>query len=111
MQEEPRRRGGGLCWASGVTAAPLRSGSKLVVDASEFDNLLKDRIGGQFTLYVHPHFTDFEDKRVLVIDVKPAGSPAFMKDGDSQRFFVRAGASTAELTGLQMQQFIGQRFK
>jgi predicted HTH transcriptional regulator len=78
---------------------------------SEFDNLLKDRIGGQFTLYVHPHFTDFEDKRVLVIDVKPAGSPAFMKDGDSQRFFVRAGASTAELTGLQMQQFIGQRFK
>ena len=52
-----------------------------------FDNLLKDRIGGQFTLYVHPHFTDFEDKRVLVIDVKPAGSPAFMKDGDNQRFY------------------------
>lgn len=76
-----------------------------------FDNLLKDRIGGQFTLYVHPHFTDFEQKRVLVIDVKPAGSPAFMKDGDNQRFYVRAGASTAELTGLQMQQFIGQRFK
>lgn len=76
-----------------------------------FDNLLKDRIGGQFTLYVHPHLTDFEGKRVLVIDVKPASSPAFMKDGDNQRFYVRAGASTAELTGLQMQQFIGQRFK
>jgi hypothetical protein len=76
-----------------------------------FDNLLKDRIGGQFTLYVHPHLTDFEDKRVLAVNVKAARSPAFLKDGDNQRFFVRAGASTAELAGPQMQQFIGQRFE
>ncbi len=76
-----------------------------------FDNLLKDRIGGQFTLYVHPHFTGLGEKRVLVVDVKPARSPAFLKDGDNQRFFVRAGASTAELAGQQMQQFIEQRFQ
>jgi hypothetical protein len=48
---------------------------------------------------------------VLLVGVKPAGSPAFLKDGGVERFFVRAGASTAELTGQQMQQFIEQRFK
>jgi hypothetical protein len=94
--------------AVGVAEDGFESEDKMLL---HFDNLLKDRIGGQFTLYVHPHFAEFEDKRVLVINVKPAGSPAFMKDGDNQRFFVRAGASTAELTGLHMQQFIGQRFK
>lgn len=76
-----------------------------------FDNLLKDRVGGQFSLYVHPNFSDYDGKRVLLVGVKPAGAPAFLRDGSTERFFVRAGASTAELTGQQMQQFIQQRFK
>ncbi len=92
----------------GVSDDGFESEDKMLL---HFDNLLKDRVGGQFTLYVHPHLTDLEDKRVLTINVRPARSPAFLKDGENQRFFVRAGASTAELTGLQMQEYIGQRFK
>ncbi len=76
-----------------------------------FDNLLKDRVGGQFTLYVHPHFTAYDEKRVLVVDVKPARSPAFLKDGVTERFYARAGASTAELMGQSLQQFIEGRFE
>ncbi len=92
----------------GVADDGFESEDKMLL---HFDNLLMDRIGGQFSLYVHPHFAEYEEKRVLVIDVKPARAAAFLKDSGTERFFTRAGASTAELAGQQMQQFIEQRFK
>lgn len=94
--------------AVGIAEDGFESEDKMLL---HLDNLLKDRLGSQFALYIHPRFEAFEDKRVLAVGVKPSGSPAFLKDGEAQRFFVRAGASTAELTGHQMQQFIKDRFK
>jgi hypothetical protein len=73
-------------------------------------NILKDRIGGQHALSVHPKLGDFNDTRVLIVDCKAAKSPAFLKDGTLERFFVRYGPSTQELSGAQAQQFIKQRF-
>lgn len=73
-------------------------------------NLLKDRIGGQHALNVHPRFDDFGEVRALMVDCKPAKVPAYVKDGAVERFFVRYGPSTHELTGSQAQDFIRQRF-
>jgi len=73
-------------------------------------NLLKDRIGGHHALNVHPKFDDFGNGRALVIDCQPAKAPAYVKDGTSERFFVRYGPSTQELPGSQAQEFIKQRF-
>lgn len=73
-------------------------------------NLLKDRLGAQHMLYVHPHFDDHEDVRVLVVDCMPGRSPVFVKDGKEERFFVRSGASTTELAGAKAQEYISQRF-
>ena len=42
------------------------------------------------------------------VEIRDLCSPAFMRDGVIQRF---SGAFIAELTDLQMQQFIGQRFE
>lgn len=73
-------------------------------------NLLKERIGGQHALYVHPRFGDYNEARALIVDCKPGKSPAFVKDGTAERFFVRYGPSTQELTGAQAQEFLKQRF-
>lgn len=57
-----------------------------------------------------PRFDDFDHSRVLVVECLPSKSPVFVKDGQTERFYMRTGAATAELTGGQAQDFIKQRF-
>ena len=73
-------------------------------------DLLKSRIGAPTMLYVHPRFEDYQDERVLVVECQPSKSPVFVKDGNVERFYIRTGAATTELTASQIQQFIKQRF-
>ncbi len=73
-------------------------------------NLLKDRIGPQHMMYIHPRFDDYHHVRVLVVDCTPGKSPLFVKDGKVERFYIRTGAATTELTASQTQEFIKQRF-
>ena len=74
-------------------------------------NILKERIGVTHMMYIHPRFEDLQDKRVMVIDCWPARSPVFVKDSGPERFYIRAGASTAELSMSQVQEYTKQRFK
>ena len=63
------------------------------------------------SLALSPHFESFKTERVLVIDCKKGRAPVFVKDGNMEQFFIRNGATTLELTGDKMQQYIKQRFK
>lgn len=74
-------------------------------------NLIKDRIGEVFLPYVHPHFEDQEDERVLMVRCDPGPKAAFLKDGKAPRFFVRGGNATAELTGPGVTDYIHHRFR
>lgn len=74
-------------------------------------NIMKERIGPTHMMYIHPRFEDLQDKRVLVVECWPARSPAFVKDNGVERFYIRAGASTAELSISQLQEYSKQRFK
>jgi hypothetical protein len=79
-------------------------------------NLLKDRIGGQHALNIHPRFDDYPasgdhaGERVLAIECDPSRTPVFVKDGPVERFFVRYGPSTQELGGETAQAYMRQRF-
>jgi len=73
-------------------------------------DLLKSRIGPPAMLYVHPRFEDYQEERVLVVECQPSRSAVFVKDGNVERFYVRTGAATTELTASQIQQFTKQRF-
>ncbi len=73
-------------------------------------NLLKDRIGAQHSMYIHPRFEDRDNTRVLIVECWAANSPAFVKDGSLERFYVRTGAATTELSASQTQEYIAQRF-
>jgi len=73
-------------------------------------NLIKDRIGEVFQPYVHPHFQDENGARVLTIRCEKGPKPAFVKDGNLQRFFVRGGNATTELSGASITDYVKQRF-
>jgi hypothetical protein len=60
---------------------------------------------------IHPRFDDYQDVRVMVVECLRGKSPVFVKEGSVERFFVRTGVATIELTGAKMQDYINHRFK
>lgn len=91
----------------GVEADKFENDDKMLL---HLDNLIKERIGFQHTLHIQPRFDDYREKRVLVVECKAGKAPVFVSDGSVERFFVRGGASTTELSGSQTQEFVKQRF-
>lgn len=76
-----------------------------------FANIVKARMGPQVMVVIHAHFEDYDDGRVLVIPCPQSPVPVFVKDGDIERFYIRTGPSTTELTASQTPGYIKQRFK
>lgn len=74
-------------------------------------NIVKSRMGPQAMTAMHVHFEDHDDTRVIVIRCPRSQAPVFVKDADIERFYVRTGPSTTELTASQTQGYIKQRFE
>jgi len=73
-------------------------------------NLIKERIGEVFMPYVHYRFQDEDGQRVLIVRSEKGPKAAFVKDGAAMRFYVRGGASTVELQGSSVTDYVKQRF-
>ncbi len=73
-------------------------------------NLIRDRIGDVFLPYLHPEFVEHEGGRILSIRCERGPKPAFVKDGSQQRFFVRGGNATTELSGPSIVDYTRHRF-
>ena len=74
-------------------------------------NLVSSEMGAPAMTAIHQHFADHDRGRVLVLRCERSLAPVFVKDGNAERFFVRTGPATQELTGTTMQSYIDQRFK
>ncbi len=74
-------------------------------------NIVKSRISPQAMTAIHIHFEDYDHSRVMMVRCPPSPVPIFVKDGQVERFYVRTGPSTSELTASQTQDYIKQRFK
>ena len=73
-------------------------------------NIVKSRMGIQAMTSLHAHFDDHDDFRVMFIKCRQCPTPIFLKDGDTERFYIRTGPSTTELSASQIQEYIKQRF-
>jgi predicted HTH transcriptional regulator len=73
-------------------------------------NLVRERMGPSAMMYIHPHFEDYEGARVMVVDCSPAKAPVHLKDCGVDKFYIRTGASTSELTPKQALDYVDQRF-
>jgi hypothetical protein len=95
-------------------------GTAVGIDADKFPNedkmnlhlvnIIRDRIGPQHMMYIHPRFDDYDGTRVLIVDCQKGRDPVYVKDGGSEHFYIRTGAATTELSASQMQQFVKRRF-
>lgn len=74
-------------------------------------NIVKDRIGVQAVTCIHTHFEDYKNSRVMMIRCKKSPSAVFVKEENIEKFYIRTGPSTTELTSSQTQNYISQRFK
>lgn len=75
------------------------------------ENLIKGRMGPHFMMYIHPRFEEYKDTRVLAVECWPSAGPNYVKDGNAEKFFIRTGASTSELTPSQTVEYVKRRFK
>lgn len=95
-------------------------GTPLGIEADNFSNedkmnlhlvnLVKTRIGPEFMRYIHPHFENLEDVRVLIVKTDKSFTPVYLKDNNTEKFYIRTGPSTTELTASQIQSYIKNRF-
>lgn len=74
-------------------------------------NIVKSRLGPLGMTCIHLHFEDVEDSRVMVVKCSKAASALFVKDGDVERFYIRMGPSTDELSASQTQEYVKQRYR
>jgi hypothetical protein len=74
-------------------------------------NLIRGRIGEVFLPYVHPMFDGPEGERILLARCERGPKPAFLSDGSQQKFYVRGGNATTELTGNAIVDFTQKRFR
>jgi predicted HTH transcriptional regulator len=95
-------------------------GNPVGIQADEFENedkmglhlvnIVKAQMGIQAITSMHVRFDDHNGCRVMVVKCRKAPRPVFVKDGDTERFYIRTGPSTTELSPSQTQDFIKQRF-
>jgi predicted HTH transcriptional regulator len=74
-------------------------------------NLIRDRIGEIYLPYVDPQFEGHNGQRILIICCEKGPKPAFVRDGPNQRFFIRGGNATSELSGNSVMDYVKARFK
>ena len=73
-------------------------------------NLIKDNLGVEVLTEVHFHFEDYDSQRVMVVQCGKAPDAVFVKDGNLERFYIRTGPSTTELSAKQAQDYIKKNF-
>lgn len=73
-------------------------------------NIVNGQLGPNAMTLIHASFDDFEDCRVLVVNCERSPTEVYVKDGNTQQFYVRTGPSTTMLTGSDMVEYISQRF-
>jgi len=73
-------------------------------------NLVKSQISPQAMTFIHTHFEDYAEKRIMIIECSKSPVAVFVKDGETERFYLRTGPSTTELSASQTQDYIKLKF-
>lgn len=73
-------------------------------------NLIKSQLGTTTLLNIKPSFHDYKGERIFLVECKPSKVPVYLKKGNDEEFYIRAGGSSARLTPSQMMEYIKQRF-
>lgn len=75
------------------------------------DNLIKTQLGGAVFACIKTEFNSLDGKRFLAIECLASDKPVFLKVGQNEEFYIRAGASSPALPASHTHEYIQQRFK
>jgi len=103
-----------------LTIGVTDDGQAVGIETDRFDNedkmslhlvnLIRNHMGPVVTPNIHIRFEEYEENRVLMAVCAKSKAPVYVKDGTVERFYIRTGPSTTELTASQIQEYIKQRF-
>lgn len=72
--------------------------------------LIKEYISPLHTRFVHYEIEGIHKKSILRIDVEPSSIPAYLRNKDTERFYIRIGPSTNKLPVSKIYDYINMRF-
>lgn len=108
------RDGGSLVIGVGDDGSPLGLDTDGFANEDKLNlhmtNLLNAKLGAQFSMYITQRFEDYEGVRTYIVSCIPSRAPVYLKEGQKEQFFVRTGASTTEITGKTLQEYIALHF-
>ena len=75
-------------------------------------NIVNSRTGPLAMSCIHASFNNFEGFRVMVIRCDPSTQPVYVDEGnDGEKFYIRTGPSTTELSISEANSYINDRFR
>ena len=74
------------------------------------NSLVQSNISTTHTEFIMPAIVVIDGRSVLRIDCEPATSPAYVRSGNTESFYVRSGPSTANLKVSEIYSYITNRF-
>ena len=91
----------------GIEADKFKSEDKMSL---HLVNLVKSRMGPVAIVNMRISFETHQDNRVMKVVCDASPAPVYVKDGQTEKFFVRMGPSTEELLASHIPGFIRHRF-
>lgn len=73
-------------------------------------NMINDKIGPKIMTWLNAHFEDYNGSRVMMVRCNKGAAPAYVKEGNTDHFYIRTGPSSTALSASQIQDYIKQRF-
>jgi hypothetical protein len=74
-------------------------------------NLIKQKIGKKYLHYIKFETVSLQDKTVIKIDCKKSKKPTFLRTETGEEFYIRAGPSSAQISGSELIEYIENKFK
>jgi hypothetical protein len=74
-------------------------------------NLVTTHIGNEFLPYISFKVADYKEKEIMVVTCLKSPQPVFLKEWPHETFVVRSGPSSIEIDGVNMLNYINNRFK
>jgi predicted HTH transcriptional regulator len=76
-----------------------------------FTNMVNQHIGPEFSEYIKFGIRAVGEWKVFVVVCREAPKPAFIRDRDQDKFFIRSGPSSRQLTTSQVLEYVKDRGK
>ncbi|MFC1710765.1 helix-turn-helix domain-containing protein [Nanoarchaeota archaeon] len=76
-----------------------------------FTNLIKKSVGKEYLPFIEYKILSLKKKDILKVDCLKSNKPVFLKLGENEEFYIRAGPSSAQLSGRNLVEYIEHRFQ